>query len=79
MHEYHRVRSEESQELSPKRHGCSAGWYVLVYGLTTVQLLEGHCFSLSWGAGALLDVAVLLAGTAQNFLSLLCSRLALTL
>lgn len=79
VHEYHRVRSEESQELSPKRHGGSAGWYVLVYGLTTVQLSGGYCLFLSWGAGALLDMAVLLAGTGQNFLSLLCSRLALTL
>ena len=68
--------------------------YVLVYGLPTVQLSEGYHLRLSWGAGALLDIAVLLAGTGQNFLSpalcssclvvkaadpsLLCSRLALT-
>lgn len=60
-----------------------------------MQLSEGYHLCLYWEAGALLDIAVLLAGTGQNFLSLalcsschvvkaadpslLCSRLALTL
>lgn len=37
VHQYHRVRSDKSQELSPTCHGGSAGWYVLVDGLTTFR------------------------------------------
>lgn len=71
VHQYHRVRGDKSQELSPKCHGGSAGWYVLVYGLTTVQFSEGFCLCFSWGAGPVLETAVQLAGTGQNFLFLL--------
>lgn len=71
VHQYHRVRSDKSQELSPTCHGGSAGWYVLVDGLTTVQLSEGFCLRFSWGAGHVVKIAVLLAGTGQNFLFLL--------
>lgn len=32
-----------------------------------LQLSEGHNLCLSWGAGALLDIIVLLAGTGESF------------